>query len=44
MDDPKRRKPDISLANEKLKWSPVCDLENGLERTIEYFKKINDKN
>ena len=44
MDDPKRRKPDISLANEKLKWSPVCDLENGLESTIEYFKKINDKN
>ena len=44
MDDPKRRKPDISLANEKLKWNPVFALENGLEMTIEYFKKINDKN
>ena len=44
MDDPKRRKPDISLANEKLKWKPVFALENGLEMTIEYFKNINDKN
>tara|TARA_B100001996_G_scaffold140500_1_gene106831 strand:- start:401 stop:1348 length:948 start_codon:yes stop_codon:yes gene_type:complete len=44
MDDPKRRRPDISLANEKLKWNPVFALENGLEMTIEYFKKINDKN
>ena len=44
MDDPKRRKPDISLANEKLKWNPVFALENGLEMTIEYFKNINDKN
>lgn len=44
IDDPKRRKPDISLANEKLKWNPVFALENGLEMTIEYFKNINDKN
>ena len=44
MDDPKRRKPDISLANKKLKWNPIYGLEKGLEKTIEYFKKINEKN
>lgn len=39
-DDPKQRKPDISLAKEKLDWEPKIDLEEGLKRTIEYFKKI----
>ena len=39
-DDPKRRMPDISLAIDKLKWSPVIDLDSGLESTIKYFKKI----
>jgi nucleoside-diphosphate-sugar epimerase len=38
-DDPKQRKPDISLANEKLGWAPGINLENGLTRTIEYFRK-----
>lgn len=37
-DDPKRRRPDISLANYKLGWSPVVDLEIGLEKTVNYFK------
>jgi UDP-glucuronate decarboxylase len=36
-DDPKRRKPDISLANTKLDWSPEIDLEVGLRKTINYF-------
>jgi UDP-glucuronate decarboxylase len=40
MDDPKRRKPDISLAREKLGWEPTADLEEGLKRTIEYFRSI----
>lgn len=38
-DDPVRRKPDISLAKEKLHWQPVVPLETGLRNTIEYFKK-----
>jgi len=37
-DDPKQRKPDISLAVRELGWKPVVDLERGLEKTIEYFK------
>ena len=39
-DDPKRRKPDISLAKSSLDWSPVIDLETGLKKTIKYFKQI----
>lgn len=37
-DDPKQRKPDITLAREKLHWSPAVSVEKGLVRTIEYFK------
>ncbi|MCO6550197.1 MAG: SDR family oxidoreductase [Gilliamella sp.] len=37
-DDPTQRKPDISLANEKLLWKPKIDLDHGLDKTIEYFK------
>jgi len=37
-DDPIRRKPDISLAWEKLAWEPKIGLEQGLGRTIEYFR------
>ena len=36
-DDPKRRRPDITLANTKLNWKPITDLENGLQKTINYF-------
>ena len=39
-DDPTQRKPDISLAKEKLKWEPTIALEDGLKETIEYFKRI----
>lgn len=39
-DDPKQRCPDISLAKEKLGWEPKIKLEEGLEKTIEYFKNI----
>jgi UDP-glucuronate decarboxylase len=39
-DDPRQRKPDISLAKRELKWQPVVDLETGLSKTIEYFKKV----
>jgi len=37
-DDPTRRRPDISLAKEKLDWQPEVKLEEGLKKTIEYFK------
>jgi len=40
-DDPKRRKPSIEKARKKLKWQPDISLENGLKRTIEWFKFTN---
>lgn len=40
-DDPKRRKPDITLAKELLGWAPKIGIKDGLERTIEYFKNLN---
>jgi UDP-glucuronate decarboxylase len=39
-DDPVRRRPDISLAREKLGWEPTVPLEEGLQKTIEYFEKV----
>lgn len=39
-DDPTQRKPDISLAKEKLNWEPSVDVKDGLLKTIEYFKKV----
>ncbi len=42
-DDPKVRRPDISKAENLLKWSPKIPLEEGLRRTIAYFtEKLND--
>ncbi len=37
-DDPKQRRPDISLAKDKLEWEPLTPLEMGLRNTIAYFK------
>jgi len=37
-DDPRQRKPDISLANKVLKWKPHLPIEEGLERTIKWFR------
>ena len=39
-DDPTQRKPVIDLAKEKLDWEPTIALEEGLKKTIEYFKSI----
>ena len=39
-DDPKQRKPDITLAKQLLKWEPKVPLEEGLKKTIEYFDKL----
>jgi len=38
-DDPRRRKPDITLARQHLGWEPKISLEEGLAATIEYFRK-----
>ena len=38
-DDPKRRKPVISLAKSKLDWEPSINLTDGLDKTIDFFKK-----
>jgi UDP-glucuronate decarboxylase len=38
-DDPKQRRPDITLAKEVLGWEPRVPLEEGLDRTIEYFRQ-----
>lgn len=40
-DDPTQRKPDISLAKEKLGWEPTVELRDGLRRTIDFFKSID---
>jgi len=41
-DDPARRCPDVSLAGKKLKWKPRTSLEEGLKKTISYFRKALD--
>ncbi|MFA4955677.1 MAG: UDP-glucuronic acid decarboxylase family protein [Candidatus Methanoperedens sp.] len=40
-DDPKQRRPDITKARELLGWEPKVGLEEGLERTVEYFDILN---
>jgi dTDP-glucose 4,6-dehydratase len=42
-DDPKVRRPDISLARRELGWEPVVELEEGLRRTIPYFRERIDR-
>ncbi|MBM4272643.1 MAG: SDR family oxidoreductase [Deltaproteobacteria bacterium] len=39
-DDPTQRKPDITLAGKMLEWEPKVGLEEGLEKTIAYFRKV----
>ena len=40
-DDPKQRKPDISKASEILEWAPKIEIQEGLNKTIQYFEKRN---
>ncbi len=42
-DDPARRRPDITLAKEKLGWEPGIPLEEGLKHTIDYYKGMLEK-
>lgn len=39
-DDPKQRRPNIDLAKQKLFWEPEIELEEGLQKTIDYFRNI----
>lgn len=41
-DDPKQRRPDITLAKEKLNWQPSIALKEGLIKTIDYFRNIKE--
>jgi UDP-glucuronate decarboxylase len=43
-DDPKQRQPDITLARSKLGWQPRTPLDEGLTRTIAYFKGLFSEN
>ena len=40
IDDPKQRQPDITLARQKLNWTPKVPLSDGLERTVAYFQSV----
>jgi UDP-glucuronate decarboxylase len=39
-DDPRQRKPDITVARQVLGWEPTVPLRDGLRRTIEYFREV----
>jgi len=39
-DDPKRRRPNISLASQEVNWEPKISLDEGLKATIEYFRQV----
>ncbi|MCY1457996.1 hypothetical protein D9M71_753370 [compost metagenome] len=40
IDDPKQRKPDIGMAKAKLNWQPKIDRKLGLEKTIDFYRKV----
>jgi UDP-glucuronate decarboxylase len=42
-DDPKQRRPDIALARKALNWQPKVKLEDGIARTIEYFRTVVER-
>jgi UDP-glucuronate decarboxylase len=42
-DDPRQRRPDISLAREQLKWEPKVGLDEGLQATVDYFGSFRGK-
>jgi UDP-glucuronate decarboxylase len=43
LDDPRQRKPDVTLASKLIDWNPQTNLDLGLKRTVEYFNKIVER-
>jgi UDP-glucuronate decarboxylase len=43
IDDPRQRKPDVTLASKLIDWNPQTNLDLGLKRTVEYFNKIAER-
>ena len=43
MDDPKIRQPDIAKASRILGWKPEMDLEEGLQKTVQYFRALLER-
>ena len=43
IDDPSQRRPDITLGKDKFNWEPKINLDEGLDKTIEYFRKNIDR-
>jgi UDP-glucuronate decarboxylase len=41
-DDPARRQPDITLARSRLGWEPRVEMQEGLRRTIAYFRQLRE--
>jgi UDP-glucuronate decarboxylase len=41
VDDPERRRPEITLARDRLGWQPTVPLREGLARTIEWFRSVD---
>jgi UDP-glucuronate decarboxylase len=40
-DDPRQRKPDITLAKRELRWEPLVPVQTGLKQTIAYFQEVS---
>ena len=40
VDDPKKRRPDISLADKEIQWKPKFSIDQGIAETVEYFKTV----
>ena len=40
VDDPKQRQPDITLAKERLSWTPRANLDDGFKETVDYFRTL----
>jgi UDP-glucuronate decarboxylase len=40
IDDPSQRKPDVSLAEKMIQWKPQTQIDEGLDKTIHYFKQL----
>ena len=42
VDDPKQRRPDITVAKQQLGWAPVVPVRIGLAKTVDYFRQVRE--